>query len=1045
MDVGGALLYRGTGVEKKDKFGDKVTELEGLRNLDLNPISATVYGDMTMKEIKDSAKPVLAISDADIQKAADARFVGENEVAKILANRLIARRDYIKKWIEDNGKDTKSSEVPEQKKYDEGAIEAAIKTGMDYAKKGLITGAEDYASKVEELGGNASEIHNTLSVSLGQNEPNTFSNLAVEDASKLDAFSQSWKKTKAYAIKLASQGEVEAAEIVLEKMEVYAKKKFVTKSLMDPVKAAIQKAKQKDSEIPSDNQNDIPDSGYAATQAAVQTGEISKPEPGAEPEALVLEQQEHKAASGGKNWGKDLEQVEGQKGSSYGGLYKDKVLGSLHYVKWPGEDRSKMEALAVNLYARAGVYVPMVRAVKFPSGKADIADTAVVSDWLPESKAMTTSAIGKHPDVREGFLVDAWLANWDVVGLSGDNIVQGSGNSAFRIDAGGALVYRAQGKPKAFSVDAPEFHTMRNPSTNPQAATAFANLTVDELSKGIDKLGSVTDADIAQAMEAIALEGNPPNVVTSLNDTDAFPHYADWLQHRLIKRRDAVLALAKEEVMQKQGTIPEKKVPSAPAVQEQPKETPSNSLDEAKKQAIEAGDPYMFLSKHKDIYYYVKNGHLKSYSNASIIVDDAKSLAKSLANKGYWKQANFILVAIKDAGYPVPTDVKNAVAKSKGSAGGAHPTTLLAKSDNDDGGPVMSPKEVYDQAVDDVTDAGQPTIFLNKHKQAYSYAINGHISNGKAPAWVLKEAPGLAKILANKGYTKQAYMVVSALLAAGEEIPPPVAKAVEKAMGGGSVTAPKKASKPVDLSTLGGGLNDDTNQFVLSKLKDIDFYQASATLTQKQARIELMEGVAEREGVKKPSATALRAAYRSWKGSSTTTRAQILRWAISELGGKGDAELDNTEALIKKTYGKNYSQEVSDKLRQDTKIASGQNILRGADLSRKINEVIHKHKRNGAEYVKVYRGFQGNQLQHMEVPSGMDVGDELTFKRLPALSWTFSPNVKFGIMRVEAMVPISSIVVSDRVNNDGNHPNEDEVVFRAENLDAKIIWKDGKW
>ena len=246
-------------------------------------------------------------------------------------------------------------------------------------------------------------------------------------------------------------------------------------------------------------QEDIPDSDHAATQAAVQSGDISEPESGPAPKTPVVIKDQEKTISGDKSWSTDMEFVEGKKGSNAGGLYKDKVLGTLHYVKWPGEDRARMEALAASLYKQAGLYVPPVHVINFPDPSGSNGKVAVSSDWIVDSGAMTIQQMKTNKDVRSGFLVDAWLANWDVVGMGGDNIVTAPGGAAFRIDAGGSLVYRAQGGPKTFSSDVPEFHTMRNPSSSPQAARVFENLDIDELQAGIDALSGVVDEDIEAA------------------------------------------------------------------------------------------------------------------------------------------------------------------------------------------------------------------------------------------------------------------------------------------------------------------------------------------------------------------------------------------------------------------------------------------------------------------------------------------------------------------------------------------------------------------
>ena len=78
VDTGGALLYRGTGAPKGVKFGLEVTEMEGLRDPELNPVAATVFGDMTLGEIEQSAQRVMAIDAGDIVGAVHNRFPGDS-------------------------------------------------------------------------------------------------------------------------------------------------------------------------------------------------------------------------------------------------------------------------------------------------------------------------------------------------------------------------------------------------------------------------------------------------------------------------------------------------------------------------------------------------------------------------------------------------------------------------------------------------------------------------------------------------------------------------------------------------------------------------------------------------------------------------------------------------------------------------------------------------------------------------------------------------------------------------------------------------------
>lgn len=234
----------------------------------------------------------------------------------------------------------------------------------------------------------------------------------------------------------------------------------------------------------------------AMTVEAVASGEQKLPAQ-ATPKSEALDKI-GKAATDGKtkNWDAALENVSGKKGSNEGGLFKDKTTQTFHYVKWPTEElRARAEALAANLYTAAGTPVPTVDIIKFGG------NTAVKSDWIDDVQPMTVAAMSKHKDVRSNFAADAWLANWDVVGTSSDNIVKGPGNVAYRIDVGGSLFYRAQGKPKNFAPNAPELETLRSPATAPQAGKVFGNLKVAEIKASAKKLAGVTDQMIDEAVD----------------------------------------------------------------------------------------------------------------------------------------------------------------------------------------------------------------------------------------------------------------------------------------------------------------------------------------------------------------------------------------------------------------------------------------------------------------------------------------------------------------------------------------------------------------
>ena len=259
-----------------------------------------------------------------------------------------------------------------------------------------------------------------------------------------------------------------------------------------------------------------------------------------------------------KDWNADLALVSGPKGSNQGGLFKDHQTGALHYVKWSGSDvRSRIEALAGNLYALAGAPAPGIRIIEFNG------QTAVLSDWIDDAKAMTIVDMKAHPDVRENFVVDAWLANWDVIGLAADNIVLGPDGKAYRIDAGGSLLFRAQGAPKAFPPFVEEHQTLLDQGKNPNSAAVFQGLTTEELLAGAAKVASVTDAQIDAAVDAM----NLPKTSDDYKDTEDLPQTLKW---RLKKRRDHLVAEIKKMTGQEVTAAGQESTGSTQAPRPQP-------------------------------------------------------------------------------------------------------------------------------------------------------------------------------------------------------------------------------------------------------------------------------------------------------------------------------------------------------------------------------------------------------------------------------------------------------------------------------------------
>lgn len=187
-----------------------------------------------------------------------------------------------------------------------------------------------------------------------------------------------------------------------------------------------------------------------------------------------------------------LVQVGPQRGSNPGGLYLDQDTGITWYIKTPpSADHARNEVLAAKLYQAAGVDVPELRLTVL-DGKPAVASRIV--DDLARTDA---AGLAQTAGVREGFVVDAWLANWDVVGANFDNLLV-KGGKAVRVDTGGALLFRAQGTAKgaAFADLVTELETLLDPKKAPNSAKVFGGITAQQLEAGAARVLALSDDTI---------------------------------------------------------------------------------------------------------------------------------------------------------------------------------------------------------------------------------------------------------------------------------------------------------------------------------------------------------------------------------------------------------------------------------------------------------------------------------------------------------------------------------------------------------------------
>jgi 8-oxo-dGTP pyrophosphatase MutT (NUDIX family) len=100
LDLGGALHYRGMGGAKGDKFGKVAGELKSMRDKNINPDNAKLFGSMSTEDLRNSADKVTNISDDSIRETVKAHGYGDD-----LADKLIDRKKDIAKQVGSMAKD----------------------------------------------------------------------------------------------------------------------------------------------------------------------------------------------------------------------------------------------------------------------------------------------------------------------------------------------------------------------------------------------------------------------------------------------------------------------------------------------------------------------------------------------------------------------------------------------------------------------------------------------------------------------------------------------------------------------------------------------------------------------------------------------------------------------------------------------------------------------------------------------------------------------------------------------------------------------------
>lgn len=94
IDVGGSLLYRAMGEDKKG-FGNTVPEVDSLLNPSMNDKASALFKGITKAQMNASIATVLVIPDHIIEDAVKKFGPGDDAAKKALADKLIARKNYL--------------------------------------------------------------------------------------------------------------------------------------------------------------------------------------------------------------------------------------------------------------------------------------------------------------------------------------------------------------------------------------------------------------------------------------------------------------------------------------------------------------------------------------------------------------------------------------------------------------------------------------------------------------------------------------------------------------------------------------------------------------------------------------------------------------------------------------------------------------------------------------------------------------------------------------------------------------------------------------
>lgn len=181
-----------------------------------------------------------------------------------------------------------------------------------------------------------------------------------------------------------------------------------------------------------------------------------------------------------------------QLGGSTGAQLVEDRSGARFVMKTGASPEHLLTETAVDeAYQVLGYDVPKLKVLEStrPTKLAEYIEGKTLRSYLRAATPAQAAKVKK--EIQKGFVADALMGNWDVVGLEADNILVDKKGKVWRIDNGGALNFRAQGAKKTaaqWGKEVQELDTMLDKRINQSAAEIFEGISEEEILNQIEDL-----------------------------------------------------------------------------------------------------------------------------------------------------------------------------------------------------------------------------------------------------------------------------------------------------------------------------------------------------------------------------------------------------------------------------------------------------------------------------------------------------------------------------------------------------------------------------